>query len=90
MDVGEVQAGGGLIEHVERVAGGGLAQFGGELDALGFAAGERRGGLAEVNVAQADVVEGLEQLDDAREVLEEVQGLLDPSCSRTSAMFLPR
>ena len=49
----------------------------GELDALGFAAGELGAGLAELDVAQADVVERLEHLVDAGEVLEEGQRLLD-------------
>ena len=53
-DVVEVQAGGGLVEDVERAAGRFAAQLGGELDALGLAAAEGGGGLAEANVAQAD------------------------------------
>ena len=53
-DVVEVEAGGGLVEDVERAAGGALGEFLGELDALGFAAGERRRLLADVDVAEAD------------------------------------
>ena len=70
-DVVEVEAGGGLVEDVEGAAAGfgcrfvgGAAGDGarggevrGELDALGFAAGERGGGLAEADVAEADLVE---------------------------------
>ena len=37
-DVVEMQAGGGLVQDVERVAGGAAAEFLGELDALGLAA----------------------------------------------------
>ena len=50
-DVGEVQAGGGFVEDVERSAGVAFGEFQGEFDALGFAAGEGGGGLAEADVA---------------------------------------
>lgn len=50
-DVGEVQAGGGFVEDVERSAGVTFGEFEGEFDALGFAAGEGGGGLAEADVA---------------------------------------
>ena len=58
-DVVEVEAGGGLVEEVEGAAGLALGELAGELHALGFAAGEGGGGLAEVDVAEADVDEGL-------------------------------
>ena len=45
-----------------------------ELDALGFAAGERGGGLAEADVAEADLVEHGELVDDLRVAGEEVEG----------------
>ena len=61
-DVVEVEAGGGLVEEIERAAGLALGELAGELHALGFAAGERGGGLAEVDVAEADVDQGLEFL----------------------------
>ncbi len=41
LNVGKVQAGGRFVEDVERVPGAFAAEFGGELDALGFAARER-------------------------------------------------
>src|SRR5437899_9037622 len=50
----EVQAGGGFVENVERAAGLAFGKFAGQLDALGFTAGERGGGLAEGDVAEAD------------------------------------
>ena len=37
-DIVEMEAGGGFVEDVERVAGGAAAEFLGELDALGLAA----------------------------------------------------
>ena len=49
-NVGEVQAGGGFVEDVERSAGVAFGEFEGEFDALGFAAGEGGGGLAEADV----------------------------------------
>ena len=53
-DVFEMQAGGGLIQDVEGAAGGAFGEFLGEFDALGFAAGEGGGLLAEMDVAEAD------------------------------------
>ena len=67
-----------------------LAEFGRNLDALGFAAGERRGGLAERQVAEAEIVEHLDLLADGGLVGEERRRLLRRTCSRTSAMVLPR
>ena len=46
-----MQAGGGFVEDVERSAGVTFGEFQGEFDALGFAAGESSGGLAEADVA---------------------------------------
>ena len=62
-------AAGGLAGGVGAVAvGDGTrgGEVGGELDALGFAAGERGGGLAEADVAEADLVEHVELVDNAR------------------------
>ncbi len=77
VDILEVQAGGRLVEDVERVAGGATAEFLAQLDALRFAAGERGGGLAEADVAQADGVQRLHFGANARNVLEEVEGFFD-------------
>ena len=44
-DVGEVQAGGGFVEDVERAPGVALGEFGGELHALRLTAGEGGGAL---------------------------------------------
>ena len=76
-DVVEVEAGGGLVEEIEGAAGLALAELAGELHALGFAAGERGGGLAEVDVAEAYVDEGLELLVDGGDVLEDGDGVFD-------------
>ena len=50
-NVGEVQAGSGFVEDVERSTGVAFGEFQGEFDALGFAAGEGGGGLAKADVA---------------------------------------
>ncbi len=73
----EVQAGGRLVEDVERPPGAAALQLARELHALRLAAGERRRRLAEVDVAEPDVVERLQLAPDRRDVLEEVQRLLD-------------
>ena len=54
LDVGEVQAGRRLVEQVQRAAGGFFHQLAGQLDALGFAAGERGRRLADLDVVEAD------------------------------------
>src|SRR6476661_1044355 len=46
-NVVEVEAGGGLVEQIEGAAGLDTRKFGGQLHALGFAAGKRGGRLAE-------------------------------------------
>ena len=70
-DIVEMQAGGGLVEHVERPAGLPLAQFLRQLDALRFAAGERGGGLPQVNVAEADIAQRLQLRLNLRNVRQE-------------------
>ena len=59
LDVGEVQAGGRLVEDVDAAL---LPQVGGQLEPLALAAGERRQRLAEREVAEPDVGEPLEDL----------------------------
>ena len=73
VDVLEVQAGGRLVEDVERLAGGAAAELLGELDALRLAAGESRRRLPEVDVVEADVAQCLELLADRRDVLRETR-----------------
>ena len=74
-EVVEVEAGGRFVEEVERLAGVGPGELGGEFDALGFAAGERRGALAEREVVEADVAERLQDAADLRDVAEQFDGL---------------
>src|SRR5699024_6140282 len=68
-----MQAGGGLVEDVHRPAGGAFGQFRGQLDALGLTAGQRRGRLAEPDVAEADVDQGLQVPRDRWLVGEELE-----------------
>src|SRR2546425_6970263 len=68
---------GRLVEDVERPAGRDLAELGRELDALRLAAGERRRRLAELDVVEPDVVQGLQATADLRDLGEEGQRLLD-------------
>ena len=63
LDVVEVQAGGGLVQDVERAPGVALGKLERQLHALRLAAGERGRRLAEAHVAQADVERLLEMLD---------------------------
>ena len=66
LDVGEVEAGRRLVEDVQRPAGRPPRQLGRQLDPLRLAARQRRRRLAEVDVAEADVVERLELGPDVR------------------------
>src|SRR3989338_8984837 len=67
-----------FVEDVKGAAGLAAGELAGELDALGFAAGKRGGGLAEAQVAEADVHQrahpGLHQRDVLEERLEVADG----------------
>ena len=76
-DVVEVQACGGFVADEERAFIAGLGEMGGEFDALGFATGERGGGLAEAEVAEADFVEEFQAGDEAGRLTEDANGLFD-------------
>ena len=77
LDVGEVEPGRRLVEDVERPAGRPPRQLGRQLDPLRLAARQRRRRLAEVDVAEPDVVERLELGPDVRHRREEVERLGD-------------
>ena len=55
----EMQARGGLVQDVEGLAALALLQLAGQLHALGLAARERRGGLAQADIAEAHVEQRL-------------------------------
>ena len=73
--------GGGLVQHVDAAAVGALLQLRGQLDALRLAAGERGGGLAQPDVAQADVHQRVEVPGDRGEGGEELRRLPRSACS---------
>src|SRR5207253_10165068 len=76
-DVVKVQAGGRLVEYIDGLAGVGPGKLGGQLDALGFAAGQGRGALPEREVIEADVGKRLQNLANLRDVAEHLERLTD-------------
>src|SRR3546814_3617599 len=66
-----MEAGGGLVQYVERVAGGSTAEFLCELHALGFAAGEGRCLLPDLDIAKADLRQHRHFVADGGNGLEE-------------------
>src|SRR5262245_21621 len=83
-----MQAGGRLVEQVERLAGALLHQLAGQLDPLGLAPGERGRRLAELDVVQAHVMQGLELVPHVRDVLEQHQQLLDVHLQHVGDRFV--
>ncbi len=77
LDVGRVQAGGGLVEHVQRVAALRALQLGRQLDALRLAARQLGRRLAEPQVAEADLAQHVERAPHVRLVGEELAGRVD-------------
>ena len=75
--VDHVQPGGRLVENVQRVVLRAAGQLLGQLDPLRLAAGEGRRGLAEGEVAEADLVEQLQGPRDLRVIGEKLEGFLD-------------
>ena len=74
--VRHVQARRRLVEDIERAARRSSGKLRCELDALRLAAGERRGALAELDIAEAHVDERGDLIADARQIVEEGQRLL--------------
>ena len=54
-DIGGVQSGRRLVEQIEGPAGRALCKLGGKLYALSLAAGERCGGLSELDISESDL-----------------------------------
>ena len=61
VDIGRVQPGGRLVQHIQRVAALRALQFGGQLDALRLTARKLGGRLAQSQVAQPDVLQQLQR-----------------------------
>jgi hypothetical protein len=77
LDVVEVQAGGGLVQDVQRAPGVALAELERQLHALRLAAGQRGRALAQADVAQAHVEQGLQLAGDGGHGAEEGVRVLD-------------
>ena len=73
----KVKTGGGLVEQVESASGLALGKLPRQFHALGFAAGERGGGLAEMHVAETDVVERGQFLAYQRDIFQNGQRVRD-------------
>ncbi len=71
-----MQAGGGLVQHVQAAAALAALQFGGQLDALRLAAGQLGGRLPQAQVAQADLAQQAQRARHRVLLGEEVAGLL--------------
>ena len=56
----EVQTGGRFIENVQGVAGVAFGELPGQFDALCFAAGECGGVLAQVDIGESDIQQGVQ------------------------------
>ena len=76
VDVGAVEAGGGFVQNIDGLAGGPLGQLRGQLDPLGLAAGQLGGGLAQLHIAQAYLLQSFQAVVDPGQVLKEGQGLV--------------
>ncbi len=73
----EVQAGRRLIENIDGATGRPALEFCGELDPLRLASRQRRRGLAESDIPQTDVNQGLEVAVDAGNGFEKFGGLFN-------------
>ena len=71
-----VETRGRLVEDIDGAPRGALRKLGRELDALGFAAGERRRRLAEADIAEADLAERAELRFKLWKVAEEFERFL--------------
>ena len=76
-DIGEMQSRGRFVQQIKRLSGALLDQLASQLDALGFAAGQRGRGLTQLDVVESHIVEGLQFVAYLRDVLEQLQQLLD-------------
>ena len=76
LNVGEVEARGRLVEQIKSASSAFLDQLPSELDPLGLAAGERGRSLAELEIIEADVVQGLQLVPHVGNVFEQRERLL--------------
>ena len=76
MYVVAVQSRGGLVQNIDGLAGGAFAQLRGQLHPLGLAAGQLRGGLAQLHIAQAHVHQGFQPVVELWQIFKEGHRLL--------------
>ena len=76
-DVLEVQAGGGLVEYVERAPCIASGKFGSELHALALAARKGVAGLAKLDVTESDLLQHFYLVQDNGLIFKELDGLVD-------------
>ena len=76
VDVGHVEAGGGLVEDIDRPPCGAAAQLRCQLHPLGFAAGEGGGALPQLHVAKSHVHQGLHLVVKPGQVFKKRQRLV--------------
>ncbi len=90
LDVGRMQAGGRLVEHVQRMTSRRALQFGRQFDPLRFATGQLGRGLAEAQVTQAHVVEDVERADDRFVGAEKSTRFIDAEPQNLGDVATPR
>lgn len=76
-DVVGVEAGGWLVKDIKGLAGGAFGKLRRKLDALGLAAGECSGGLTELDIAKANVLDAFYLGIYPGDVCEEINGLVN-------------
>ena len=77
INVMEMQARGRLVENVERAAGVALGEFERQFDALRFAARQCGRALAQTDIAEADIKQGLQFACNQRHWFEEHMRIFD-------------
>ena len=71
-----MQTGGRLVEDIDGLAGRALGKLGRQLGALRLTAGQRRGGLTQLDIAQTDLAHGFQPPRDLRHVGEKLTRLI--------------
>lgn len=72
-----MKTGGRLVQDIERVPALRTHQLGRQLDALRFTAGQFGRGLAEADIAEADLADDRQRPVQRGIALEEIEGLVD-------------
>ena len=86
-DIVKMQAGRGLIEDIDGLSGALSGQLCRQLNPLRLAARELRGRLSELDIAQPDIVEGLDLTPDAGYIFKKYHRLLDGHFQNVGDIF---